>query len=80
MVRRKSDATPKAREPCAYHEQMQAERANQRRHEARQLEYLSSHDQDTPCWCCCDDCTDLTWYYTPRSGWWPGKDDDVRTR
>jgi hypothetical protein len=67
-IRRKStqQRTPK---DCAYHEQVQHERSNQDEHNSRQRED-DDHDP-TSCWCCCDDCTDLDWYYTPRKGvWW----------
>jgi hypothetical protein len=68
VIRRKStqDRTGKH---CAYHEQMQYEHLNQMHHEQRQL---GQHQHDpTPCWCCCEDCPDLVWYYTPRKGvWW----------
>lgn len=69
MIRRKSTQA-RAPKDCSYFEQMQHERSNQFYHEQRQSEPLAGHDP-TPCWCCCDDCGDLTWYYTPRKGvWW----------
>lgn len=63
-IRRKStqQRTPK---DCRYHVQMQFERDNQEQHEIRQLD--PEHDP-TLCWCCCDDCTDLEWFYSPRKG------------
>lgn len=69
MIRRKSDAL-KPKKQCDYHDQMRAERDNQDTHEQRQRRD-PRHDPAADCWCCCDDCVDLTWYYTPRKGiWW----------
>lgn len=67
-IRRRSDAS-RAKPPCAYHEQMRHERNNQSSHERRQ--HLNEQHDPVACWCCCEDCIDLRWYYTPRKGgWW----------
>lgn len=66
MIRRKSDAIKKL-EPCTYHAQLTHERRNQMKHAMRQQFHDPGHDP-IPCWCCCSDCTDLTWYYPPRKG------------
>lgn len=69
MVRRKSDASKPVKD-CEHHREAEHERANQYEHELRQVED-PGHDPLARCWCCCDDCPDLTWYNKPRKGvWW----------
>lgn len=67
-IRRRSTQQRQPRE-CTYYDQMRHEQFNQDHHETRQRIDVD-HDM-TPCWCCCDDCTALTWYYPTRKGvWW----------
>lgn len=69
MIRRKSDADRQLI-VCTYHEQMDHERNNQITHERRQQDD-PDHEPWSSCWCCCTDCSDLTWHYPPRKGvWW----------
>ncbi len=69
MPRRKSDAV-KTVKVCDYHAAFRHEARNQITHQQRQ-QADPEHDPWSPCWCCCTDCGDLTWFYKPRKGvWW----------
>jgi hypothetical protein len=59
-VRRKSDQVRTVTD-CKYHRSFMHERDNQLIHEQRMAD--PNHEQYSPCWCCCVDCKDLTWYH-----------------
>jgi hypothetical protein len=59
-IRRKSTQT-RVPKQCSYDEQMQHERGNHYIHDTRRRQFPQDHDP-TPCWCCCEDCTDLPWF------------------
>jgi hypothetical protein len=64
-IRRKSDKDRPVKQ-CSYLDGLHHEAHNQFVHEQRQ-QGDPLHDPLACCWCCCDACTDLTFYHRPRN-------------